>query len=404
MQRLIAGYKDLTELKDGGEIPALHGARALMVLFVASFHFWQHSWLTPSLSLFGRQISMDPLLRTGYLWVDGLLLLSGFLCYLPHAAAAMSGRPSPPALPFFRRRFLRIFPSYLFNLVVVLLFVALPGRAYPGPWEAARDMLAHLTFTHNLFRFSYLATPLNGVLWTLAVEAQFYLIFPLLARAFRKMPLLTYAGMLGAAVAFRAYAGAQGDNSMLINQLPAFLDVYANGFVAASVFTALRRRMKEDGWTRVLMTVCAVAALMALSRLLLGQAGESGLDMIRAGQLSRRFLFSALLALLLIGVSLGLGGVRLLLGNPLTRFLSAISYQFYIWHQLLATWLRQRRIPMSISPEPNRVGEDSWQWRYLALCFAGTLLIATLCTYLIERPLARRRGPKGTKKTKEAST
>lgn len=402
MQRLIAGYKDLTELKDTGEIPALHGARALMVLFVAAFHFWQQSWLTPSFSFFGRHVSMDPLLRTGYIWVDGMLLLSGFLCYLPYAAAAMSGKPSPAVLPFYKRRFLRIFPSYAFNLIVVFLLIALPGKAYPGPWEATRDMLAHLSFTHNLFHFSYLGTPLNGVLWTLAVEVQFYLIFPLLARAFRKMPLMTYLGMLLAAIGFRAYVRGVSDNSMLINQLPAFLDVYANGFVAASIYTALRRQMKEDGWTRVLMTVCAVASLIAIAQLLRQQAGENGLELIRLGQLNRRFLFSALLGLLFLGVSLGLGGVRLILGNPVTRFLSGISYQFYMWHQLIATWLKQRRIPLSISPEPHRAGEYSWQWRYLLLCFAITLVIAVLCTYLIERPLAGRRGLRNTRKTKEA--
>ena len=121
MQTLIARYKDMTRIPEGGDIPALHGVRALMVLIVAAFHIWQQSWLTPEIRLFGRGISADTLLRSGYMWVDGLILLSGFLCYLPYAAAAESGRPLPNILPFYRKRFWRIMPSFAFNLMVMLL-------------------------------------------------------------------------------------------------------------------------------------------------------------------------------------------------------------------------------------------------------------------------------------------
>ena len=106
--------------------------------------------------------------------------------------------------------------------------------------DAVLDILSHLTFTHNLFYFSYFRSPLNGALWTLAVEMQFYLLFPLLARAFRKLPIVTYFAMAGAAFAFRFWAGNQEDTSLYFNQLPAFLDVYANGFVAASAFAGAR--------------------------------------------------------------------------------------------------------------------------------------------------------------------
>lgn len=214
MQKMISRYRDMTELKDGGEIPTLHGIRALMVLFVVAFHFWQQSWLTPSMTLLGLNISFEPLLRSGYMWVDGLLLLSGFLCYLPYATARETNKPNPLLGPFYRRRFFRIVPSYVFNVLVMLLFVALPRGLYRQPGDAALDVLAHLTFTHNFFRFSYFATPLNGVLWTLAVEVQFYLVFPFLAKAFRKMPLLCYSLMTGAAFLFRFYAAGVADNPL----------------------------------------------------------------------------------------------------------------------------------------------------------------------------------------------
>lgn len=394
MQTLIARYKELTRLPENGEIPALHGIRALMIFVIAAFHIWQQSWLTPRIALFGRVYSADTLLRSGYMWVDGLLLLSGFLCYLPYAEAAAAGRPLPQILPFYRRRFLRIVPGYVFHLLVIALIVALPQRLFRTPGDLAMDVLAHLSFTHTFFYFSYYATPLNGALWTLAIEMQFYLIFPLLARAFARMPALTYALMAGAAFAFRAVVADWPDTSMGFNQLPAFLDVYANGFVAAGIYTSLRRRMKEDGWTRVLMTACALAAFAALAQLARGQAAEPLGEGIRLGQMARRYPQSVLTALCMLGFSLGLGGFRLLFGNPLTRFLSGISYQFYMWHQILAVQLRRWNLPYSELAEPNRAGDFLWQRRYTWLCWLGALALAVLCTYLIERPLAGLAGSK----------
>ncbi len=386
MQRLISWYRDATQAQDN-RIPALDGLRALMVLIIVSFHIWQQSWLTPVIPWFGGSISLDFLLRSGYIWVDGLLLLSGFLLYLPWAQRG--NKPAPSTGTFYRRRFFRIVPTYLFNLLVVFLVVALPEKRFATPWAATRDILAHVTFTHNLFPFSYLNTPLNGALWTLAVEVQFYLLFPLLARAFRRMPVLTYIGMAGIAFGYRAWAGTLPDSSLYFNQLPAFLDVYANGFVAAGIYVSMRR-LKEDGWSRVLMTVCAGLALYGLLVLCRAQAAEKAGELIRRGQMNRRFLLSVLLSVLMLGTSLGLGGVRLLLGNKVTRVLSEISFQLYMWHQVLAVQLRTWGIPAHDNPFPNQLGDRVWQRSYVLLCYLGALIISVLVTYLIEQPVARR--------------
>ena len=287
----------------------------------------------------------------------------------------------------------------------MLLVVAIPQGRYGDPWAGTRDMLAHLTFTHNLFDFSYTLTPLNGVLWTLAVEVQFYLLFPLLARAFRRMPLMTYAGMAAVAFAFRAYASTLNDSGMWLNQLPAFLDVYANGFVAAGIYVSLRRRMKEDTWTRILMSVCAAAAVVVLAMLVRDQAAEFQVHNVRLGQMARRYTQSVMTALCMLGISLGLGGIRLLMGNPVTRFLSQISFQFYMWHTVVALQLRHWGIPGSSYAQPNQMGDIVWQRSYVLLCMAITLAISAAITYLIEQPIARRFSgkPRPARRIKEAN-
>ena len=388
--RLRAAYRKHAARPRPGYLPALDGLRWLMVFSVACFHYWQQSWWAPEVRMLGARVSLDPWLRTGYIWVDGMLLLSGFLLFLPHAQRRVAGGGDIAFPGFYRRRIARIVPSYVLNLLVVFLVVALPERRYATAWQAIRDWLAHLTFTHPWFKFSNLFTPLNGVLWTLGVEVQFYLIFPLVARSFWKRPVMTYLGALAVSFGFRAWAMTQGDSAMLVNQLPAFMDVYLNGFLAAWAYAWLRRHMKDGGMTRLVMTGVTLVSLVVIAWLIRGQAAEKGIQALRNGQMMRRFPLSVLLCLVFIGSSLGLTGIRLLLGNRGARFLSAISFQFYMWHQVVAAQMKRWGFPPSASNQPHMTGELAWQVPYVLLALLISLVISALVTYMIERPLAGR--------------
>ncbi|NLX83488.1 MAG: acyltransferase [Clostridiales bacterium] len=397
LQRLIAAYKQRTAVSPGGRIPALDGLRAFFVFSVVAFHLFEQSWLSPSFAFLGRSISLDPFLRTGYLWVDGMLLLSGFLLYLPFARSKEAGRPFTARAGFYRRRVMRIVPSYLLHLLIVFLVVALPERRYATFWQGARDWLAHLTFTHPLFPFSSRFTPLNGALWTVGIEMQFYLIFPLLARAFDRTPLLVYAGGTAAALAFRGYAMSVPNTPMLINQLPAFLDVYLHGMVAAMVFARFEKQ-KDDGLRRALFSAVTLAAVMGLAVIVRHQAGMRDIETLRVGQMSVRYAQSVLSALLLLGVSLGLGGIRLALGNRMTAYLAAISYQVYMWHQMVAIQFKKWRIPASEHVQPHMAYDRPWQVLYVLLVVITTFVIATAITYLVERPVLERFSRPGRKR------
>ena len=214
--------------------------RVICVGMIAWYHIWQQSWLSPQLRLGGLFVNLLPPVRAGYMFVDLMLMLSGFLLYLPWANGA-----ERPAREFYTRRALRILPSYWVCLLVMLGFtLADPGFTEFG--RLAKDMLAHLTFTHNLFYFSYTATPLNVVLWTLAVEVQFYLLLPALAPAFRKQPLASYLAMVGAALCFqRLWTARMEDTTLFVNRLPNMLDVYANGMLAAHIYAKLAQKKER---------------------------------------------------------------------------------------------------------------------------------------------------------------
>ena len=372
---------------DAKHLDVLDGVRVLCILLVGWFHIWQQSWLAPQFEVLGEFISLDFLLRSGYIWVDGMLLLSGFLLYLPYTQA---GTRLPAIGAFYKRRLIRILPSYLLCVVPMFILCCVRGD-YLQTSDAVLDILSHLTFTHNLFYFSYFRSPLNGALWTLAVEMQFYLLFPFLARAFRKLPVVTYAIMAGAAFAFRFYASRQPDTSMYFNQLPAFLDVYANGFVAASVFAALRKRLgnEPDAKVRLLFTVLMVLCVSVLMHIAQAQAYSPSQELIRQGQMDRRFSLSAALACLMVCAAFSLPAMRFLLGNKAMHFLSLVSFQFYIYHQMLAVKLKEWGFPPSEFSQPWMDGDYRWQLTYTICCFVFALVLAVLITFLFERPIAR---------------
>ena len=360
--------------------------RVLCVAMIGWYHIWQQSWLSPRLRLGGFVLDMTAPVRAGYLFVDLMLLISGFLCYLPYA----NGREDD-AGAFYLKRALRILPSYWFCLAVMLA-IALLSPGFSDLPRLMGDLGLHLVFLHNLFPFSYTMSRLNVVLWTLAVEVQFYLLLPALAPVFRRRPLICWAAMTGLAFSFRhLWTLPLSDTTLLVNRLPNMLDVYAAGMLAAHFYPKLTKMKKRRTLIAALGTLALAVGLWGICRLVDGQAHVSGYEAVRQGQLLRRFPLAACGALCLLGGSLSFRGVRAACSNPAVRWLSSVSFNFYIWHQWLAVQLKKLRIPPYLAAEnPNMAGEQPWQTRYTLLCFAVALLAAAAVTYLIEKPCARR--------------
>ena len=169
-------------------IGVLDGIRAVSILIVVWFHFWQQNWISPG--------SLEWLPRYGYLFVDMMILLSSFCLFLPYAREKIYGEKAASNKEFYKKRIARIAPSYyICNFIVLLIFV-IPYGKYTSIAQGIWDWIAHAFFVHNLFPETMLNSPLNNVLWTLAVEVQYYILFPFLAKAFIKKPGITYASMI----------------------------------------------------------------------------------------------------------------------------------------------------------------------------------------------------------------
>ena len=169
----------------GQVMPGIDGLRALAVAMVVIFHIYGFGAGSPEVSLFGI-FNLDSWLSTGYLGVDLFFALSGYLLMIPWAKNHYAGLPAPQLRSYFLRRFYRIAPAYYVQLVI-LFFILAPIAL--TKWHVFSPLgviaiLTHFTFTHYFFPMTSAGLGINGALWTLTVEACFYIALPFTARFF----------------------------------------------------------------------------------------------------------------------------------------------------------------------------------------------------------------------------
>lgn len=372
----------------------LDGIRALAVLCVLWFHFWQQTWLMPSyetpfLAWMGiARIYPDVLRRVGYLCVDMMLLLSAFVLYLPIARSIFCGTKPDSARLFYRKRIARIVPSYLFAVIVMFIVACIEGAYKDKLGFAFKDLITHLTFTQMLFADTYLFTSITAVMWTLCIEIAFYLIFPLLSKAFRRKPLLTYAAMVLLGVWFSfGIAKAIGEPRIMVNRFLTFLPVFANGMLAAHLYVWYAERVRRKAIPSVFGTVAAIASLILIYRLFkmcvaTGQAGDQQL-----WQMHWRYVLSLAFTVLLLGFAISAKPVRKILDNRVLAAIAAVSYNLYLWHQWIIV-----RICGSFGAKSGAdisANGASFQWAVTVTSLVVAFIVAIVLTYGLERPISK---------------
>jgi len=176
----------------GGTIAALDGLRAVAVALVMLLHFGY--------------------LNGGWIGVQVFFVLSGFLI----TGVLLADREAPLGAylrRFYWRRTLRIFPLYYGYLAVLGLAYAAWGR----PPELPQNAASLFTYTYNFTRLSpeWEVSPFFTHFWSLAVEEQFYLVWPFVVHALsRRAIVVLSAALVVLAPLFRwALASALADGA-----------------------------------------------------------------------------------------------------------------------------------------------------------------------------------------------
>lgn len=213
----------------------IDGLRALSALWVIIYDVWSFNRM-PEIGF------LTPLFQSGHLGVEVFMVLSGFCLFYPLSKETFVNAETWKR--FFVRRARRILPPYyvailyalLLPFAVVPLFKAWGVSVAPAPLPSAWDLGAHLTLSHNFF--PELRAGINPSFWSLSLEAQFYLIFPLLAVAILRLKWWGVLLVLSATMAYRGavvHFMAPGDAGLLscLSAIPGRMAIFFCGMLAA---------------------------------------------------------------------------------------------------------------------------------------------------------------------------
>jgi peptidoglycan/LPS O-acetylase OafA/YrhL len=352
-----------------------------------------------------------------FLWNYGqsgihlFFVLSGFLLFTPYARAMLNGRPAPSTKRFFQRRALRILPAYW---VCLAILSATQFGQLASPAGLA-NIGVHLLMLHD--DVASMNRAINGPFWTLAIEAQFYLVLPIFAWAIARFVGATrsrwrvvigvLAVVLGALALrsvdevvqghFEHIPGIRGDVAKLfvhatLGVQGKYLEVFALGMLCSVLYLTAqeesRRMRRRLPWIGVALVLAALVTMIGLAHL----------DMRQDILTPPYFMFTHAFDPLVIGGPLltGLPYAALTLGVlwaprwlraifeawPL-RFIGLISYSLYLWHLPILAFASRYAVAL---PQDVRIGFEVF------IGFAVAVPVAYLSYQLVERPfLARRR-------------
>ena len=306
----------------GRRDPALDGLRGFAVLLVYLFHYGgglrSHDLLARALGY---------LTQAGWVGVEIFFVLSGFLI----TSLLLDDLSSAGALPrFYMRRALRILPLYL-AAVLACAGVALMAGASLAQLNPLLPYLGFLQNVPPLIRVALRTPPPLPLfhLWSLAVEEQFYLLWPLLLLLTRtpRRALALCLWIFGLSYAFRVlYIGLAGPSPNAIQSLAVMLPSRCGGLVFGSALALTRRLDLRTSLRRPAL----VLALFSVLAFVIG-GGVSGTLLLKTRASFLLGLPAAdLLALALLALALEPGRVRRILSWQALGSLGRISYGFYV--------------------------------------------------------------------------
>jgi peptidoglycan/LPS O-acetylase OafA/YrhL len=354
----------------GSHIPALDGLRGIAILLVLFLHFGQFGHGLPAPTVLVDKVFIH-LARTGWMGVDLFFVLSGFLI----TGILWDTKGSPRYFrQFYARRVLRIFPLYYAALALFLII--LPALR-PDHWvlqDLKTDAAWYWTYLYNMkvAAAGFRPSSALGHFWSLAVEEQFYLFWPVVVLWLgRKHLLVTCAVAFVAALACRLALSLTGYVVLPDVWTPARMDALAVG-----AFIAVIARL-PDGLAvmRRWAGPIAVAAALPLAGLLFYNVA-----LLTAGHTLTALLFGAILVLSLTVSPIGILGITIT--SSILRFFGRYSYALYVFHHPLL-WFKP---VFSLAFVPTVFGSQLPAYLlWLVISIGASVAIALVSWHLLEK-------------------
>ena len=354
----------------------MHGIRGVALLLVLFHHLGGAAMWVP-----GHDVPRALYESAGHA-VDVLFFTTGFLLFLPMVLRGAFGSLRSFAI----RRFTRMGPPcYVCILLILVLFPLLSDAAVARISDRGlEDILIHVTFLQRELSPENQGFVVNSPLWSLSVDAAFYLLLPLIATTYLRHPLIGLAVMVMASATWRAVFiqpdvvdPVQADMLRFLVQPPLFLADFASGMTAAWAFV----RLRERGWALVHPRLTVAAALGALAVLLvLAYIGGSNLPYhlgVFQDPGAVRMLLPLALLVFVVAASLAPAWAQRPLANRPLSWFAEISYSVYLYHFPIIFF---GIFTLGISRDGN------FPWLWTAVVLPATIAIGALSYFLVELP------------------
>jgi peptidoglycan/LPS O-acetylase OafA/YrhL len=301
-------------------MPALDGLRGIAILLVI-VHHCAIVWSQTSEIENGVRIA----LQFGWFGVDLFFALSGFLIT---GILLDSVKNAHYFSRFYWRRVIRIFPLYY----AFLAFVFLVAPLLPGAPRLDNVGVGwYVTYLQNLKPNHGATDPLLGHMWSLAVEEQFYVIWPLVVYLLSRRALARLCIALAvAALSLRCVmAGAGADVEAIYRLVPCRIDALALGALAAIAIRSMTWKNKLQMWTAPVVAFCIVITVA-----LAASAGTTRWESPLMHTVGFTFLAVMFSATVMFLATAHTGPLYDVCMDPRLRSIGKYSYAMYMIHML----------------------------------------------------------------------
>ena len=357
----------------GGRLAALEGLRGYAALLV----FLVHAFGVLAVRLYGFDPDQASVWRGGELTLPGVVLL---LLHRSHYGvdlffvlsgllmADLAATRWPGAVPFLRRRWLRIYPAYAVStLAFAAVAVTWLGRE-PTPGEA----IGNAFLLQGFFVLGIHAT--NPVSWSLSFEAAFYLALPLLAATLRRNCPPDHTTWAVLAALFATIVTASALTAVPGMVYMAYFALFIPGIAIGLLDARARERLAAALPVAVVLSAWAAFALAVKLEVLANTGGAYYLASGIAG------------GLLVLKACDGASLLARLLSSAPARWLGRYSYSFFLAHYLVVhLW---SRVVMQAVPVESRLAHTAvfLVGALIASLAAARLLYAITERYYFRRP------------------
>jgi peptidoglycan/LPS O-acetylase OafA/YrhL len=358
-------------IQSGSFIPEIDGLRFIAITSVVLFHTFAFLKAKDSntYDFSGRIDWIDRIISHGDFGVPLFFVISGFILGRPFAEYYFNHQKSVSIKSYFIRRLTRLEPPYI--LVMSGLFVASVFILHKMPLaEGLKSLACSLFYVHNFVYGREFFPLLNTVAWSLEVEVQFYILAPVLAAVFFRLPepkirrLIIVASIL-------FFTCIEHFFRLPFISVMDFMEFFLIGFLLTDLYVNKSAKIAFlRGFTGSLLSIVLVFSLFVFET-----SDIDGIPLRISWEVYQLFAIGLAYYLILINKSLSI-----LRSNVLTN-IGGMCYSIYLLHFVLISLVGNPLFHIAFSKI-----EMVNHLLYATILTAVVLFVSTIFFLLVERP------------------